>query len=95
VSNFDVDQLEQAREMSTVVSVQNRYNVDDRESEDVLEACERDGLGFIPWFPLGAGSVKSPQRALAWLLHRSPVMLPIPGTSSIEHLEENVAAASI
>jgi aryl-alcohol dehydrogenase-like predicted oxidoreductase len=95
VSNFDIEQLAQAREMSTVVSVQNRYNVEDRESEDVLEICERDGLGFIPWFPLGAGSVKDPKIALAWLLHKSPAMLPIPGTASIEHLEQNVAAASI
>jgi pyridoxine 4-dehydrogenase len=95
VSNFDSGQLAQAREMSRVVSVQNRYNVGHRDSEPVLEACERDGLGFIPWFPLGAGSVESPQTALAWLLHKSPVMLPIPGTSSIEHLEQNVAAASI
>ena len=95
VSNFDAGQLEQARELSTVVSVQNRYSVDDREHDAVLEACERDGLGFIPWFPLGAGSVENPKEALAWLLRRSPVMLPIPGTSSIEHLEENVAAASL
>ena len=95
VSNFDTDQLAQARELSTVVSVQNRYNVSDREHEPVLEACERDGLGFLPWFPLGAGSAESPQQALAWLLQRSPVMLPIPGTSSIDHLEENVAAASL
>jgi pyridoxine 4-dehydrogenase len=95
VSNFDTEQLAQAREMSTVVSVQNRYNVGYRQSEPVLEACERDGLGFIPWFPLGAGSVESRQTALAWLLRKSPVMLPIPGTSSIEHLEQNVAAASI
>jgi pyridoxine 4-dehydrogenase len=95
VSNFDAEQLAQGRELSTIVSVQNRYNADDRTSEPVLEACERDGLGFIPWFPLGAGSSESPQEALAWLLHKSPVMLPIPGTSSIEHLEENVAAASI
>jgi pyridoxine 4-dehydrogenase len=95
VSNFDAEQLAQGRELSTIVSVQNRYNADDRASEPVLEACERDGLGFIPWFPLGAGSSESPQEALAWLLHKSPVMLPIPGTSSIEHLEENVAAASI
>ena len=109
VSNFDVDQLAQARELSTVVSVQNRYSVSDRGSEDVLDICERDGLGFIPWFPLGAGSIAhgpledvasrhgvSPmQIALAWLLRRSPAMLPIPGTSSLEHLEENVAAASI
>jgi pyridoxine 4-dehydrogenase len=97
VSNFDVDQLAQARELTDVVTVQNRYNVNDREHEPVLEACERDGLGFIPWFPLGAGDVGDlgPQRALAWLLHKSPVMLPIPGTSSIEHLEENIAAASM
>ncbi len=94
VSNFDADQLAQARELSTVVSVQNRYNVSDRTSEPVLEVCERDGLAFLPWFPLGAGSVEDPQQALAWLLHRSPVIVPIPGTSSIEHLEENVAAAS-
>ncbi len=110
VSNFGVDELMSAREMATVVSVQNRYNVNDREHEGVLDACERDGLGFIPWFPLGAGDLgdggqvadvasrhdASPmQIALAWLLHKSPAMLPIPGTSSIDHLEENVAAASI
>ena len=95
MSNFDVEELAQARELSTVVSVQNRYSIDDREHEPVLETCEREGLGFIPWFPLGAGSVRDPREALAWLLQRSPVMLPIPGTSSIEHLEENVAAASI
>jgi aryl-alcohol dehydrogenase-like predicted oxidoreductase len=110
VSNFGVDELASAREMSTVVSVQNRYSIGDRKSEPVLEACERDGLGFLPWFPLGAGSIDehgplaevashhdaSPmQIALAWLLHKSPAMLPIPGTSSIDHLEENVAAASI
>jgi aryl-alcohol dehydrogenase-like predicted oxidoreductase len=95
VSNFDVDQLAQARELSAVVSVQNRYSIDDREHEPVLEVCEHDGLGFIPWFPLAAGSIESPQQALVWLLQRSPVMLPIPGTSSIEHLEENVGAASL
>jgi pyridoxine 4-dehydrogenase len=97
VSNFDREQLAQARELSTIVSVQNRYNVSDRTSEPVLEACERDGLGFIPWFPIGAGNVGEVghQLALAWLLHKSPAMLPIPGTSSVEHLEENVAAASI
>jgi aryl-alcohol dehydrogenase-like predicted oxidoreductase len=94
VSNFDSDQLAQARELSTVVSVQNRYNADDRRHEPVLEVCERDGLGFLPWYPLGAGSTKDPREALVWLLKRSPVMLPIPGTSSIEHLEENVAAAA-
>jgi aryl-alcohol dehydrogenase-like predicted oxidoreductase len=110
ISNVDGDQLAQARELSTIVSVQNRYSVNDREREDVLEACERDGLGFIPWYPLGSGDVgdRGPlaevaerhgatpmQIALAWLLHRSPAMLPIPGTSSVEHLEENVAAAEI
>ncbi len=110
VSNFDVDQLAQGRELSAVVSVQNRYSVTDRGSEEVLSVCESGGLGFLPWFPLGAGSVDGHaplaevaerygasrmQIALAWLLRRSPAMLPIPGTSSLEHLEENVAAASI
>ena len=109
ISNFNTDELAQARELSTVVSVQNRYSVGDREHEPVLEACERDGLGFLPWYPLGAGSVghqpvdgvasrhgASPmQIALAWLLQKSPAMLPIPGTSSLDHLEENVAAAEI
>jgi aryl-alcohol dehydrogenase-like predicted oxidoreductase len=94
VSNFDSEQLAQARELSTIVSVQNRYSFSDREQEPVLEACERDGLGFLPWFPLAAGSIEDPRVALAWLLQRSPVVLPIPGTSSREHLEENVAAAS-
>jgi pyridoxine 4-dehydrogenase len=93
ISNFDVDQLAQAREMSTVVSVQNRYNVEDRASDPVVDVCERDGLGFLPWAPLGAGSVDA-QPAIAWLLQRSPVVVPIPGTSSVEHLEENVDAAS-
>ena len=109
ISNVSVEQLDQARELAEIVSVQNRYSVGDRESEDVLEACERESLGFLPWFPLGAGSVDHRalsdvagrhdatvmQVALAWLLHRSPAMLPIPGTSSVEHLEENVAAASL
>ena len=94
VSNVSVDELERARAVVDVVSVQNRFNLDDRHSEDVLEVCERDGLGFIPWFPLGTGDL-SPGEAIPWLLARSPVMLPIPGTSSIEHLEENVAAAQI
>ena len=93
VSNFDTEQLAQARELSTVVSVQNRYNMGDRESDPVLEVCERDGLAFLPWSPLAAGSIKA-RAAIAWLLHRSPVVLPIPGTSTVEHLEENVAAAS-
>jgi pyridoxine 4-dehydrogenase len=111
VSNVSVEELERARQVVEVVTVQNRYNVADRHSEDVLEACERDGIGFIPWFPLDTGDLARPggpldevarahdatpgQVALAWLLARSPTMLPIPGTSSIEHLEENVAAADL
>jgi pyridoxine 4-dehydrogenase len=111
VSNVSVEQLRQARDIVEVVTVQNRYNLEDRDSEDVLEACEAEGIGFIPWFPLATGRLAEPggpldrvareheatpgQIALAWLLARSPVMLPIPGTSSVEHLEENVAAATI
>jgi pyridoxine 4-dehydrogenase len=111
ISNVSVAQLEQARGIVEVVTVQNEYNLDYRESEDVLEACEAAGIGFIPWFPLATGHLAESggplgriasehdatpgQIALAWLLARSPVMLPIPGTSSIEHLEENVAAADI
>ena len=109
VSNVSVEQLRAALRMTEVWTVQNNYNITHRESEDVLEVCEERGIGFIPYFPLAMGSLAesdSPltraaerhgaapgQVALAWLLHRSPVMLPIPGTSSIEHLEENVAAA--
>jgi pyridoxine 4-dehydrogenase len=111
ISNVTVAQLEQARELVDVVTVQNRYNLTDRSSEDVLDACEDAGIGFIPWFPLATGSLAEPggaldevahahdatpgQVALAWLLARSKVMLPIPGTSSAEHLEENVAAAQL
>jgi pyridoxine 4-dehydrogenase len=111
VSNVSVEELERARAVVDVVTVQNRYNLTERHSESVLEACERDGLGFIPWFPLAIGELARPggplddlaqrydagpgQLALAWLLARSPVMLPIPGTASVEHLEENVAAQSI
>jgi aryl-alcohol dehydrogenase-like predicted oxidoreductase len=110
VSNFDPDQLAKAREIVPIVSVQNRYSIGDRTAEPALEACERDGLAFIPWFPLASGGIEAGgainriaeaheatpfQVALAWLLARSPVMLPIPGTSSVEHLEENVAAASL
>ena len=111
VSNVSVDELETARAIVDVVTVQNRYNVEDRHSEDVLEACEQAGIGFIPWFPLAVGSLARPggpldeiahdhdatpgQVALAWLLARSEVMLPIPGTASLEHLEENVAAADL
>ena len=111
VSNVSLGELEQARAIVDVVTVQNRYNLTDRHSEDVLEACEQAGIGFIPWFPLATGRLAEPggpideidsaydatpaQIALAWLLARSPVMLPIPGTSSVEHLEENVAATQI
>jgi len=110
ISNVSVKQLEQARKIVPVVSVQNEYNLGDRSSEDVLKACERLGLAFLPWYPLGAGDalrsakIKTvakklgatpAQVALAWLLKRSPVTLPIPGTNSLEHLEENVKAASL
>src|ERR687897_278939 len=111
LSNVDSRQLAQARRVATIVSVQNRYNLVDRHSEGVLDACEREGIAFLPWFPLGFGDLTrgggrladiasvrgatQAQVALAWLLRRSPVMLPIPGTSSLEHLEENVAATSL
>jgi pyridoxine 4-dehydrogenase len=111
VSNVSVEQLATARSIVDVVSVQNLFNLTDRHSEDVLDACEEQGLGFIPWFPLAVGELAKPggqldqiaeahdaapgQIALAWLLQRSPVMLPIPGTASLAHLEENVAAAGI
>jgi pyridoxine 4-dehydrogenase len=95
VSNFGVEELERAEKIVHAVSVQNRYNEHERESEDVLEACEQRGIPFIPWFPLGAGSASSPAETLAWLLRHSPVMLPIPGTSSVVHLEENMRAAEL
>ena len=108
VSNVSVEKLERARSVVPVVSVQNRYSVLDRRNEDVLERCERDGIAFLPWYPLAAGALTDrldavaaahratrAQVALAWLLQRSPVMLPIPGTSSRAHLEENVAAAAL
>jgi pyridoxine 4-dehydrogenase len=111
ISNVTRDEYERARAVVDVVTVQNRYNLTDRQSESVLEDCEREGIGFIPWFPLAIGELARPggpldglarshhatpgQLALAWLLARSPVMLPIPGTASIEHLEENLAAQSI
>jgi len=111
LSNVDGAQLAAAREIVEVVSVQNRYSLSDRANEDVLETCERDGLAFIPWFPLGSGSLARPggpldqiaadldaapaQIAVAWLLRRSPAIVPIPGTSSVAHLEENVAAAGL
>lgn len=111
VSNVSVDNLEQAREIVDVHTVQNRFNLTDRAHEDVLDHCEREGIGFIPYFPLGAGDLAGPggpvaevaerheatpgQVALAWLLQRSEVMLPIPGTGSPEHLEENAAAGAL
>jgi aryl-alcohol dehydrogenase-like predicted oxidoreductase len=104
-------EIEQARKVIDIVSVQNLYNVGDRQHEDVLEYCEKDGLAFIPWFPVAAGKLAQPggkldaiakrhdatvaQLSIAWLLHRSPVILPIPGTSSVGHLEENLKAAKI
>lgn len=111
LSEVTVDQIEQARQVVDVVSVQNLYNLANRQSEDVLDYCEREGIGFIPWFPVAAGSLARPggpldqlaathhathaQLALAWLLRRSPVMLPIPGTGSLAHLEENCAATDV
>jgi aryl-alcohol dehydrogenase-like predicted oxidoreductase len=111
ISNASVDQLETARGIAEVVSVQNRFNLTDRSSDDVLERCEELGIAFFPWAPLAAGELAGPggpvdeiaerhgatagQVALAWLLRRSPVMLPIAGTSSVEHLEENIAAATL
>lgn len=110
LSNVTVQQLQTAREITDIVTVQNQYNIATRESEDVLKACEEAGIGFIPWAPLGGGGAfdesvidavadahdATPRQiALAWLLHHSPVMLPIPGTSSVEHFEENVAAREI
>jgi aryl-alcohol dehydrogenase-like predicted oxidoreductase len=110
VSNMSLEQIGRAREIVPIVSLQNRYSIGDRSSDPVLDACERDGIVFIPWFPLEAGHVgtESPiarvaeaheatsfQVAITWLLARSPVMLPIPGTSSVDHLEENIAAAGL
>jgi pyridoxine 4-dehydrogenase len=110
LSNVDAEELERAREIVPVVSVQNRYSVAERDSDPVVDLCERDGLAFIPWGPLravrddGDGVIARVAEAhgaselrvaLAWLLARSPAMLPIPGTSSVEHLEENVAAAGL
>jgi pyridoxine 4-dehydrogenase len=109
LSNVTQEHIERARKIVPIVSVQNRYSVFDREWEHVVDYCEKNGIAFIPWFPLGAGGVghdilsriakahqvKPIQIALAWLLQRSRVMLPIPGTSSVEHLEENVAAGAL
>jgi pyridoxine 4-dehydrogenase len=111
LSEVSVEQIEQAQLLVDVVSIQNRYSITDRAADDVLDHCEREQLAFIPWFPLGAGEltraggvldrsaarlgITMSQLALAWLLQRSPVMLPIPGTSSVRHLEENFAAARV
>ena len=109
LSNVTQEHIERARKIVPIVSVQNRYSFADREWDYVVDYCEQNGIAFIPWFPLGAGRVAGDvlnrvaqahqaaptQVALAWLLKRSPIMLPIPGTSSLEHLEENVAAASL
>jgi aryl-alcohol dehydrogenase-like predicted oxidoreductase len=111
LSNVTVEQLRRAQALVPIVSVQNRYNLSDRASDDVIDTCAKESIGFLPWYPLATGALTRPggpldavatrhgatigQVALAWLLHRSPVMLPIPGTSSIAHLEENVAAAAL
>ncbi|WP_254536829.1 aldo/keto reductase [Halomarina litorea] len=111
LSNVSVDQLETARDVVEVATVQNRFNVGNREQDDVLEACEEYDIGFVPWFPLGAGDLGEKgevveeiaeahdasmmQVGIAWLLQFSDVTLPIPGTSSVDHLEENVAASSL
>jgi pyridoxine 4-dehydrogenase len=111
LSNVDVEQLARAQEIVPIASVQNRYNLADRHSEDVLEACGEQGIAFFPWWPLAVGDLAEPggrldavarahdaapaQVALAWLLARSPVVCPIPGTASLEHLEENMGAADL
>eukprot|EP00873_Tetraselmis_striata_P032407 jgi/Tetstr1/452671/TSEL_039707.t1 len=111
LSQVSIEEIEAAQKVFPVATVQNRYNLIDRGSEEVLDYCEQHGIGFIPWFPLAAGNLAKPgsvldgiarkhgaapsQIALAWVLKRSPVMLPIPGTSKVAHLEENVAAAGI
>lgn len=111
LSNFTVPEIERAKKIVDIVSIQNHYNLSSRESEDVLEYCEKHHLGFIPWYPIASGDLAHPgglldkiakqkgctsaQIALAWLLKRSKVMLPIPGTSSVKHLEENISAAGI
>jgi aryl-alcohol dehydrogenase-like predicted oxidoreductase len=91
VSNFSLGQLRRAQSVTRIVSVQNQYSRGLLTSDDVLDACEAEGIGFMPWSPLGEG-LRSPAEELRWLLDRSPVMLPIPGTSSVEHLEENMRA---
>ncbi len=111
LSEVSVDEIEAARAIAEIATVQNLYNLTDRRAEPVLEYCEREGIGFIPWAPIASGSLAEPggpvddvvtatgatpsQVALAWLLARSPVVLPIPGTSTVDHLEANVAAAEL
>jgi pyridoxine 4-dehydrogenase len=111
LSQVTVAEIEQARRTASIVSVQNLYNLTSRRADPTLEYCQREGIAFIPWFPIGGGlltrsagaahvvaaehDATPAQVALAWLLHRSPAMLPIPGTASVAHLEENVAAASL
>jgi pyridoxine 4-dehydrogenase len=111
LSEVGLEEIGEARLTAPIASIQNRYNLFSRQAEDVLDYCEREGLGFIPWFPIGTGQLAAPdgplsalakqaevtpaQLALAWLLRRSPVMLPIPGTGSVAHLEENVASALV
>lgn len=111
LSEVSVAEIEQARKTAEIVSVQNEYNLGNRKSEAVLDYCEKHNIAFIPWFPVAAGKLAQPggvldniakkhdvtvaQLSLAWLLHRSPVMLPIPGTSSVDHLEENLKAADL
>jgi pyridoxine 4-dehydrogenase len=111
LSEVSIDQIEAASKVATIATVQNLYNLANRAAEDVVDYCEQHGIGFIPWFPLATGELSRPggpldslaavkgatpaQLALAWLLRRSPVMLPIPGTSQVAHLEENMAGAEI
>jgi pyridoxine 4-dehydrogenase len=114
LSNVTTQEIDRAKKVLPIVSVQNRYNITDRESEDVLRYCEKEKMGFLPWAPAGGSgrssltkagnpleaeakryNVSAVQLALAWLLHKSPVMLPIPGTSSLAHLEQNMAAAKL
>ena len=111
ISEVKVPEIEQARKIVDIVSVQNKYNIGDRTHEDVLEYCAKNNIAFIPWFPVAGGELVKPggkldstakklgvtvsQLCLAWLLHHSPVILPIPGTSSVEHLEENVKAGDL
>jgi pyridoxine 4-dehydrogenase len=111
LSEVKPHEIDQAQKIVKIVSVQNKYNLSDRAHEDVVEYCEKHGLAFIPWFPVAGGDLVKPggaldaaakkhgattsQLSLAWLLHRSPVMLPIPGTTSVAHLEENIASANV